>query len=89
MFQIALIIELVRPDLPQNLLPFFPYIVGSFLVGWHLLLIFLTSGISDDSQSPTSGEYNVCISIKDPCTPETNEDGFQVIRDSNLLKVMN
>ncbi|KAK3538930.1 hypothetical protein QTP86_023476 [Hemibagrus guttatus] len=30
-------------------------------------------GVSDDSQSPTSGEYNVCISIKDPCTSDAKE----------------
>ncbi|TSM86003.1 Caspase recruitment domain-containing protein 9 [Bagarius yarrelli] len=27
-------------------------------------------GVSDDSQSPTSGEYNVCITITDPCASD-------------------
>ncbi|XP_036454192.1 caspase recruitment domain-containing protein 9 isoform X1 [Colossoma macropomum] len=35
------------------------------------------SGISEDSQSATSGEYNVCISIKDPCPSEVKEEGFK------------
>ncbi|XP_072520815.1 caspase recruitment domain-containing protein 9 [Salminus brasiliensis] len=35
------------------------------------------SGISEDSQSPTSGEYNVCISIKDPCPADIKEEGFK------------
>ncbi|XP_060740054.1 caspase recruitment domain-containing protein 9 isoform X1 [Tachysurus vachellii] len=30
-------------------------------------------GASDDSQSPTSGEYNVCINIKDLCTSDAKE----------------
>ncbi|MCJ8746830.1 hypothetical protein PDJAM_G00146250 [Pangasius djambal] len=34
-------------------------------------------GISDDSQSPTSGEYSVCISIKDPCTSDAQEESFR------------
>ncbi|KAI4898345.1 hypothetical protein NFI96_024572 [Prochilodus magdalenae] len=35
------------------------------------------SGISEDSQSATSGEYNVCISIKDQCPSEVKEEDFQ------------
>ncbi|KAF7687321.1 caspase recruitment domain-containing protein 9 [Silurus meridionalis] len=34
-------------------------------------------GISDESQSPTSGEYSVCISIKDPCTSDAKEESFR------------
>ncbi|XP_035385972.1 caspase recruitment domain-containing protein 9 isoform X2 [Electrophorus electricus] len=34
-------------------------------------------GISEDSQSPTSGEDNVCISIKDPCLSEPKEEDFR------------
>lgn len=43
----------------------------------------MTSGISDDSQSPTSGEYNVCIRIKD--SSDGKEESFHVIPDSNLF----
>ncbi|XP_066510771.1 caspase recruitment domain-containing protein 9 [Hoplias malabaricus] len=35
------------------------------------------SCISEDSQSPTSGEYNVCISIKDSCHSDEKEDIFK------------
>ncbi|XP_053336417.1 caspase recruitment domain-containing protein 9 [Clarias gariepinus] len=33
--------------------------------------------ISDDPQSPTSGEYSVCISIKDPCTSDNKKESFR------------
>ncbi|XP_007243985.2 caspase recruitment domain-containing protein 9 isoform X2 [Astyanax mexicanus] len=35
------------------------------------------SGISEDSQSPTSGEFNVCISITDSCPSDMKEEGFK------------
>ncbi|XP_076854174.1 caspase recruitment domain-containing protein 9 isoform X3 [Brachyhypopomus gauderio] len=33
--------------------------------------------ISENSQSPTSGEDNMCISIKDPCLSEPKEEDFR------------
>lgn len=66
---------------------FFSWLVRFMLVG--IYFSFLTSGISDGSQSPTSGEYNVCISITHPCTSDAKEDSLRVIQDPNLFKVLN